>query len=603
MHSHEDLIPSDEILAARRMLEELSNVHLIEDFHWNPLINKWVLLCSLRINEEIRTYKVVPLETNWYVHVSPSYPLGEIDFFPAKIEGLEGTFPHQEYNGIGSSTLWNRGKICLVTPNNKFRSRGLDIEPFDPQYRLTWYFHRALAWLEDAAADKLRSDGDPFELPDFDLKTLNTVAFNENNNSLNHWMRSDKTYGIIKIKIYKEKEPSVFIPYEFQTLNEDIVYEPAWGAITNQIKPGDRLTGGWILLNQLPIISPWQAPLSWEELLASCENQGIDLLEKFKKIYSKLGTYTSRIFLIGFPVPKVINGEPNIIYWKPMWIPKINKPKKSNIKIEWFLIKKKLFETTKEINWLRSENWNETDLFNRGSLNLNQSIFQIGAGSVGSLISESLVRGGINKITLIDDATMMAGNIVRHSLSLKDILQFKVVNLSERLNSISPQCEAEPITKKFNRSIDPRTFDEYDLILDCTGEDDVLHSLSQYEFKQPKTFFSISLGFGAKRVFIYYSRGQKFSSAAYFTLIKEWLTKEKTETEKEEFPREGIGCWHPVFPARYDDVSPMVSLAVKSIENTKRSLIRKPTLLVYEQQWQDNTFLGINLVSKEEYNE
>lgn len=68
-------------------------------------------------------------------------------------------------------------------------------------------------------------------------------------------------------------------------------------------------------------------------------------------------------------------------------------------------------------------------------------------------------------------------------------------------------------------------------------------------------------------------------------------------------PRDGIGCWNPVFPARVDDVWMMSSVAVKNIEKYIQNPSCRPVLLVYEQIWDGDSFCGIELISKEEGDE
>lgn len=52
-----------------------------------------------------------------------------------------------------------------------------------------------------------------------------------------------------------------------------------------------------------------------------------------------------------------------------------------------------------------------------------------------------------------------------------------------------------------------------------------------------------------------------------------------------------------------DDVWLMVSIAFKSIEQTIMSKVNKPTLRVYEQQWNGDLFIVISLVGREEFDE
>jgi hypothetical protein len=257
---------------------------------------------------------------------------------------------------------------------------------------------------------------------------------------------------------------------------------------------------------------------------------------------------------------------------------------------------------------MSSENWDKKELTSRGSLPsemVPKSSLVIGAGAVGSILSELLVRAGVENMTIMDGDILRAGNLVRHNLTLNDINQYKVDSLVKRLSECSPHNKITGINKDFPLLGDDneKMLNQHNVIIDCTAEDEVIHQLEKFEWKTEKKFVSISLGFGAKRLFIYVSQGIGFSSHAFYELINPWMRKEEKLTNGIEFPREGIGCWHPVFPARADDVWGMVAMAIKSIEAALENPIDKPKLLVYEQEWNDEVFFGTRLISQEEYDE
>lgn len=604
--------PKAELLVARRVVEELAAVEIIEDLKWDPLIEKWVLLC--RLSPVIQPNNFFPESTSWYVHIDDSYPWGDIKFLPAKINGIKGTFPHQNYNGEEKKEHpWSEGHLCLDTSYRKFRNKGLDKEPFDPTFRLHWHFGRALHWLQDAAKGELTNPGDLFELPDFNKSSLDTIGFCENYESYLEWQKSKKTYGLAEILLYRNQKPFVMMPTKFTSLEGEMVFQPNWGTTISNPNPELKtLKGAWMIIKRVPFIPPWQAPMTWGELTIVCQEQGIDLLKIVRMVASRLRDGKSHVFLIGFPISERVQGSPKLIYWQPILLPKLSNVTKNPNgfrdveKHNWFRDSKRVFRLNNQIQWLNSENWHDDELFNRGRLKKNTrnaSILQLGAGAVGSIVSELLVRGGQKDITIFDNDILHAGNMVRHTLTLKDSVQFKVDSLMERLNLISPHSRIKGVRELFPPKNEQINLNNYDIFLDCTGEDEPLFYLSKYKFEHPKTFLSISLGFGAKRLFLFYSKDQKFNHSAFIALMQPWLEKEQYDSLNIEFPREGIGCWHPVFPARADDVWLMVSTAFKSIEQANVTKVTKPTLMVYEQQWDGDFFTGVSLVSREEYDE
>lgn len=612
MLSREQKRPNAELLLARRILEELNSVEILEDLKWDPLFDKWVLLC--RISSESKGNDLIPKYSNWYVLIEDGYPWGEIKFYPAKKSGLKGTFPHQNYNGDEHSKHpWTGGNLCLDSSYKPLRHLGLDSEPFDSEYRLLWHFERALSWLKGAAEGTLSKDGDPFELPHF-KNNLNTVVFYEDSESFLGWQKSRANYGLAELLFYKEDEPFVIVPMKYSTTNGNEVYKPKWGTeISNLATESQTLVGAWLILKELPVVPPWQAPTTWGELMTACTAQGINLKRILKNLSTKLRDGKHHIILIGFPIPEKINNNHVQVHWQPLQLPTLSNVKvkikgfRDTEKFNWFQDLKGTFKTNNKIQWLNSENWHDGELFNRGRLNSiirESSILQLGAGAVGSTISELLVRSGQKEITIMDDDLLEAGNIVRNTLTSKDVLQFKIDKLKDRLNNISPHSKVQGVREKFPpKNKQSVNIQSYDVILDCTGEDQTLYNLSKLTFEEPKTFLSISLGYQARRLFVFYSNGIEFNHTAFIKLMQPWLAKEKEDTKHIEFPREGIGCWHPVFPARADDIWLMVSSAFKTIERAILTTNIKPTILVYEQQWNGDLFKGISLIHQEEYNE
>lgn len=90
--------------------------------------------------------------------------MGYLEIFPAKVNGVDKTFPHQNYNSSGpSERLWRDGKLCLDTTVKILGRDGLISEPLDSYNRLLWYIQRTQEWIHAANEGKLTQEGDPFE--------------------------------------------------------------------------------------------------------------------------------------------------------------------------------------------------------------------------------------------------------------------------------------------------------------------------------------------------------------------------------------------------------------------------------------------------------
>ena len=103
------------------------------------------------------------------------------------------------------------------------------------------------------------------------------------------------------------------------------------------------------------------------------------------------------------------------------------------------------------------------------------------------------------------------------------------------------------------------------------------------------------MSFAARRLYLFAGTARSFPFDQYRKEIEPWLRKDGAENADVDAPREGTGCWHPVFPARCDDVWLWGSVAVKSIPDA----IMKPSkyaLRVYEQAESPGRILEVTTV-------
>ena len=142
--------------------------------------------------------------------------------------------------------------------------------------------------------------------------------------------------------------------------------------------------------------------------------------------------------------------------------------------------------------------------------------------------------------------------------------------------------------------------DKYGIIIDCTGENSVLDIIQNCNFKKKHIFASVSVGLGAKRLYITLMNNIDFSFSAFYDLIAPYLMSEKALYNDYNLPRNGVGCWHPTFPGRSDDVWLAASTAAKAIENYIITKSEKTISLVYEQRENNGIFEGYMLVDKTE---
>jgi len=100
---------------------------------------------------------------------------------------------------------------------------------------------------------------------------------------------------------------------------------------------------------------------------------------------------------------------------------------------------------------------------------MSKNIIIFGIGGVGSWCSESLIRSGIQKLTLVDSDRVCMTNINRQlHATMLTIGQVKTEALKNRLLEINPAAEINAIQKIYNRdNHDLFELEKYDYIIDC----------------------------------------------------------------------------------------------------------------------------------------
>ncbi|WP_269317796.1 HesA/MoeB/ThiF family protein [Exiguobacterium sp. KJ 601] len=604
-------VPNESLLTGRRATEFVEGIEIIDDLKWIEPIKKWVLHCSL-YSDEIE-HAVINKCTEWYILIDDAYPRGSIGFYPSKRNSLTQTFPHQMYNYEDNNNYpWRNGLLCL---DSNVRTLGRLVpneEPYQEEVRLTWHVIRAIEWLIAASKNKLTSQDELFELIDFPEFSSLKLGFSEDSQSFMHWNSIKVKYGIATFSVLHS---GVFLVREFKKLNGLSLRNNEWGYHSSQVKSDDRILGSWILLKEVPHFKPWQAPLTWSELTEICKNQKIDILSVLRQINRKQNCKKKlvHILLIGFPIKEKLNEDYSEIFWKGVEIPFLIEnslnPKrvKLDIKQSNKIEKQVTINGLSKIKWMHSFNWSKSAVMSRGMLPKKISdskILLIGAGALGSSVGELLVRAGVEKLGIIDYDNLEMGNLTRHTLLLNEIGNNKAEALTKRLNktSLHSKVESHAGTLKYNLENNIEQLRKYNVILDCTGDDEVLMQLQQYQWSDIKQFISISLGFEGRKLFLFSNYSFYFHYDLFRECVDPWLADESTQFNEKQLPREGLGCWHPLFPARADDVWILAATAIKKLEaiynETKFS-----TFSIYEQENSDGNFQGINLVHNEVINE
>ncbi len=592
---------------ARRTLDSLSQVEIIDEWKFENELNAWYLHLGIAI--EYKTTYFPPI-SQWYIVVDSNYPKGKIKVYPDVKNSITVTLYHQANNSkIERNGLWRKGALCLeVNTISDFQS-----EPYSIDERLLYHVKRTINWLELAAKDELVADSEPFELPEFNLSNVLEMqfAFSEDIVTFMQWESTDCRYGIAELDVYKSK-PFVYYVKQFKSLNGSIEHYTQWGNYLSKTNISPPINAPWILLKQPPVINEWQAPETLGDLIDACNSQHIDVLNVLKNVVSKIRDGRRHLLLLGFPVPKTFGGEPEIVFWKALYLPVVSYGKKTakgfrtNQQGWWLRDKSAVLTRKTKLDWIISENWNQQEISQRGKMNdflLRKKILLVGAGCIGSSVAEIFVRAGVYNLTIVDSDLFEVGNLSRHVLNMNNVGEFKELSLCSHLNSLNPHANINVINDTLTIDEGSKTnitLDKYDIIIDCTGENSVLDVFQKVDFRKSHIIASISVGLGAKHLYLTIMSGNTFCFNSFYKLISPYIQSERDLFDDYNLPRNGIGCWHPTFPARSDDVWLAAATAVKAIENYIITKSEKTLSIVYEQRENDGLFEGYILVDKKE---
>lgn len=554
--------------SARRQLGSLPEVLIPADWRWDDSASSWCL--HIQVNLEVS--KLVPKSTQWEILVDDKYPKGFIGVYPSLNGGIEDTFPHQSNNSLKPKGKFARsGKLCLFSPEQEAAI------PDDENFKLVMHVEKALEWVNAANENTLLKDGDYLEFPDYKEKLLEhpSLVYYENEVSKLIWdSHPEMNYGIAEL--FSTNKKNLAVSKFLNPSSTELAYSIDWGEALNRMKSDkDVVQAIWIRLKTIPKVKTWQAPNTFSELreVISCSDLSFD--EIVGLLSHRLRDGQQKMLLLGFPVAQIVGEKPDRLAWQGLLLPKFTEPSEMRTANSSSKVMKKRLEnidkvrnmaSSKSINWVKSDNWAPEEILSRGHYSeelIDKSILLIGAGSLGSMISELLVRGGVSEIGVSDYDIFEAGNTSRHTLTANDIGYSKALCITERLLNLRPGVEAKSL--KFLSDENVNIVNDYKVIIDCTSSTDVLRVLSDLK-KTTALFFTFSFSYEADLLYCAASPLTSFSLEEYQKRFESIMLEEIKSRPFESLPWKGIGCWSPVFPARASDVARAAAFAVDFID-------------------------------------
>jgi hypothetical protein len=596
------LIPPTAIRSGIRVARSIDGVGILDDLTYFEIKRKWAIRFIIDIAVNNNLY--IPRRSEWFLVIDPCYPLGSINVYPSKKNSVTATFNHQDINQPGSNALpWRTGKLCLDEQIQRLGIVAGGTEPIgDREERLKWHVARSIAWVHAAATDKLIQNGEPFELPYVPDTSDIHIVHDESSKSLPVWSNTLWDWGLVVLDSLSGIENSK-LAVAFLAQNGRIIRAtPRYNEARHGSGNSDRETGLWWLWPSPIVLEPWQAPLTWNELRIVGQKTGVvvdSCLREFARTIRGKGT---KLLLLGYPIPARYGQKPTEIHWQAIRLPRLNrgKPRNGFRPSEmgwWFRDLQGAFAGRWALEYILTENWHPERMQARGRLEQplrDSRIALIGCGALGSVLAELLVRGGAADVLLIDYELLTAGNLVRHTLDGEDIGKKKASALAQRLSSVAPFSSIRPNENKLpelQAEIEELLKDR-NMVIDCTGSDEVIHSLGLGWWSLPRLFVSASIGYKARRTFLFLHRGNSFPKNTLKAKINPLLEEERALWSQRGETIEGAGCWSPLFPARFDDLLLAAGSCVKVIEEFAGKATVEARLIVFEQT-SNNGFTGL----------
>ncbi|NRB57940.1 MAG: thiamine biosynthesis protein ThiF, partial [Salinicola sp.] len=112
----------------------------------------------------------------------------------------------------------------------------------------------------------------------------------------------------------------------------------------------------------------------------------------------------------------------------------------------------------------------------------------------------------------------------------------------------------------------------WNVVIDCTASDAVLKAMGNFAWVTERLFVSLSMTWEAKGMFAYSASETGFPA---IDAMERFMAVSVPPATQRVGDMEGIGCWHPVFPAAADDVNLWGAIGSKFV----RSAILNPQKL------------------------
>lgn len=528
---------------------------------------------NLFINGKIKViFEGLENPLDFTFEISPQYPLKYHDTESIKFYNSDLL----QYNHVMED-----GSICI------HNSHCLDFEK-----KILLDFESLKNWIEKYYINKENDTNYEHVIVNTDLidNKYYSYIFTDINHKFNVGDLGTVNISHIHNSIYKEEKIENLIVQSF--LFDDLEKKCNWSPYYKSYKTFEK--GIFYFLGEHPAKFNKFIFKNWKDFQDLVSNDFLDFLHDFDKRNLKKRKGNTIPIFIGY---ETIN---NKIHWQVAIVKIGELPIKGEPEIflgqktgRW---KSKLID--KNIQWVLTNNSSYKCFFGRGTLShniTNKKILIIGLGAVGSMVAKTLTRGGCKTIDIADYDVKEPENVCRSEYMFQKGFTDKVLELYHILSEISPFVEVniikkeyfEIVSKVYYKNKDSKkdlidNINKYDIVFDCTTDDDLMHVLNTLELNSDIINMSIT-NHAQELVCAFYPNIYNFVTTLFNSILKNNLND----------LYEPIGCWSPTFKASYNDINTLVQFTLRHIN------------LLYENNSQKNNFIvqydkeNLNLQIKE----
>ncbi len=509
----------------------------------------------------------LPASVQLEAEIPPGFPFGKITFV-SRDAHLDG-FPHQSLASDAG------GELCL---------RSQSEYPWDASQRLEAYVRSAIGWIEDAAHQRLLVAGQPWELPDFRREGPRGPAllFSESADSLFVWTPQIGRTGRAELAPHANGKDLVVVRFYSE---KDAIFTPSFAQAF--LEASTRSPCRWMLLPS-QIYRRHRRPRTFGELSEICDAAGVDLWAVLRAATKKGSLRGHHYVLVGAPIPKVVGGEPVEVHWQPLAIPEKMADKAANANIQVHGNEQDVARTRfkyalreSALPWAEAENVGGTRMSVRGVLHHDaraRRVCVLGCGALGSLVVEHLVRGGVRHIAVFDNERVELQNLTRHTLTARDLGEYKALAVARRLNGMFPETSILPFPFRVPFGDGSKVFtsakeavDASGVLIDCTTNEPAFRWASRLGRDQGKLVLHLFVNAHARMLTICCS-GKHASCALVADMFFADVAAGNCPFERDEYDpadpqvEPGAGCWDATFPAKGHDMVALVAAAVPIVE-------------------------------------